>query len=97
MTNTVEYVRRAAFEVAYLKQFGRYPDNWCNVISKYLNAHAQGAWWAWQAALDAVEIELPYRYTDECAALCKSSAAYNDCHDRFSAAIEQTGLGLRIK
>ena len=91
MTKTVEEVRRAAFEVAYLKQFGRYPDNWCNVISKYLNAHAQGAWWAWQAALDAVEIQLPE--------LADGFADHVNKHAQtvFLDAIEQTGLGLRIK
>jgi hypothetical protein len=59
MSKTVEEARRELFEAAYLKQFGRYPDKWCHVISKYLNAHANGAWWAWQAALDAVESQLP--------------------------------------
>ena len=91
MTKTVEEVRRAAFEVAYLKQFGRYPDNWCNVIGKYLNAHAQGAWWAWQATLDAVEIQLPSeRDLDHDR---KGVLAVGYCR----AAIEQTGLGLKIK
>jgi hypothetical protein len=91
MTKTVEEVRRAAFEVAYLKQFGRYPDNWCNVISKYLNAHAQGAWWAWQAALNAVEIELPE--------LAEGFADHVNEHAQtvFLDAIEQAGLGLRVK
>ena len=91
MTKTVEEVRRAAFEVAYLKRFGRYPDNWCNVISAYLNAHAQGAWWAWQAALDAVEIQLPE--------LAEGFADHVNEHAQtvFLDAIEQTGLGLKIK
>jgi hypothetical protein len=91
MTKTVEEVRRAAFEVAYLKQFGRYPDNWCNVISKYLNAHAQGAWWAWQAALDSVEIQLPE--------LAGGFADHVNEHAQtvFLDAIEQTGLGLKVK
>lgn len=94
MTKTVEEVRRAAFEVAYLKQFGRYPDNWCNVISKYLNAHAQGAWWAWQAALDAVEIQLPLSRE-----IIDEGGWLNDVldADEVRAAIEQTGLGLRVK
>ena len=91
MTKTVEEARRAAFEAAYLKQFGRYPDNWCDVISKYLNAHAQGAWWAWVAAMDAVEIELP--------SLAEGFADHVNEHAQtvFLDAIEQTGLGLRVK
>lgn len=91
MTKTVEEVRRAAFEAAYLEKFGRYPDNWCDVISKYLNAHAQGAWWAWQAALDAVEIELP---EEKWSGDIGDQVMIADC---VSAAIEQTGLGLKIK
>ena len=93
MTKTVEEFRRAAFEVAYLKQFGRYPDNWCNVISKYLNAHAQGAWWAWQAALDAVEIQLTKPEISYDVFDTGYAAGVDDC----SAAIEQTGLGLKVK
>lgn len=51
--------RRAEFEEAYHEQFGRLPQNWNDALGKYFDAHAQGAWWAWQASRDAVVIELP--------------------------------------
>ena len=89
-----QQARRDAFEAAYLKQFGRYPDNWCHVISKYLNAHAQGAWLAWFAALDAVEIELPES--------CRQVTIDDESIDIYwpnevRAAIESTKLGIKVK
>lgn len=90
MTDKIQQARRDAFEAAYLKQFGRCPDNWCHVISKYLNAHAQGAWWAWFAAMDSICIELPEPH----------STNGGDCvidYDDRRAAIESTNLGIKVK
>lgn len=91
MTDKIQQARRAAFEAAYLKQFGRYTDNWCDVISKYLNAHAQGAWWAWQAALDSICIGLPHDVSHV------TNKDFEEGRDAVIAAIEQTNLGIKIK
>ncbi|BCP56266.1 hypothetical protein K32_48830 [Kaistia sp. 32K] len=47
--------RRAGFEEAYHLQFGRLPQNWNEAQGKYFDAHGQGAWWAWCAALGVIE------------------------------------------
>ena len=41
---------RKDFEDAYLKQYSRLPLGWDRSIQRYRDAHANGAWWAWQAA-----------------------------------------------
>lgn len=54
-----EEENRARFEAAYAAQFGRKPQNWDAVLGKYLDAHGQGAWWAWQTALASVVVHMP--------------------------------------
>lgn len=56
---SIQDQRRERFEQAYHDKFGRLPQSWHDALGKYLDAHAQGAWWAWNAALDSVVIELP--------------------------------------
>jgi len=88
MTKTVEEVRRAAFESVFprngltLDPDGLYSGEWAS----FYNAKWQG----FNAALDAVEIELPEPH----------STNGGDCvidYDETLVAIEQTGLGLKIK
>ena len=43
-------VMRKDFEGAYLKQYSRLPLGWDKIVQRYRDAHANGAWWAWQAA-----------------------------------------------
>lgn len=90
MSKTVEEVRRAAFEAAYLKQYLYPAERWSLVPEKYRTQHAEIAWCAFNAALDAVEIKLPEPH----------STNGGDCvidYDECRAAIEQTGLGIRVK
>ena len=88
MTKTVEEVRRAAFESVFprngltLDPDGLYSGEWAS----FYNAKWQG----FNAGLDAVEIELPEPH----------STNGGDCvidYDEMLVAIEQTGLGLRVK
>lgn len=91
MTKTVEEVRRAAFEAA----IDMPPDaSWCDQSKKYIGKNfwlADYAWQAFNAALDAVEIQLPE---------AKWSGDIGDqvmIADCVIAAIEQNSLGLRVK
>jgi len=100
MTKTVEEVRRAAFEVWMCKQMkvDKYtPQDAIDSLFKvdglhgqYKNGSVQIGWAAFNAALDAVEIELPEPH----------STNGGDCvidYDETLVAIEQAGLGLKIK
>lgn len=88
MTKTVKEARRAAFK----KWFDSLPWVMCEKCS----GDEEIAWRGFNAGLDAVEIELKaphndYSYSDsEVAGACKY-------YEQARAAIEQTGLGLKVK
>ena len=89
MSKSVKEVRRAAFEAYVTSDAGGY-------LPEHLERDANGDytivweyWGVWNAALDAVEIQLPEPHSTnggDCV------VDYDDCR----AAIEQTGLGLRV-
>ena len=84
---TIEEKRRELFEAAYLEKYFYPADRWSLVPEKYRTQHAEVAWWAFNAALDAVVIELP------------TSLQYTGSGEAISAcrkAIESTGLGLKV-
>lgn len=88
MSKSVEDVRRAAFEAAYSKLDQQAAQHLLFVRDdgQYGYHATRTAWGCFNAALDAVEIQLPKARLAE--------APYkSDCR----AAIEQTGLGLRVK
>ena len=94
MTKTVEEVRRAAFESWALDKWPSVPLHRRDALpvgheryGQYV--HLEHEWQAFNAALDAVEIQLPADNYYEDAA----SVAIDDCR----SAIEQTGLGLKVK
>lgn len=89
MSKTVEDVRRELFEARF-KNFDlcAYQDKEGDTL--YEDDLTQGAWIGFNAALDAVEIQLPV--FDE----WPTSMATGMQSD-VRAAIEQTGLGLRVK
>lgn len=78
--------RRERFEEAYHRQFGRMPQNWNELLGKYFDAHGQGAWWAWNAALDSAVVELPDVYDFH-----STSGMRRGCAE----AIERAGLRVR--
>ena len=95
MTKTVEEVRRAAFEAVAPKLIGasflaEY-DLYRNELGEYHYNSAAYYWKSFNAGLDAVEIQLP---SDASIHPVESPhAVLHDCR----AAIDQTGLGLKIK
>ena len=91
MTKSVEDVRRAAFEHAYSKLDQQAAQHLLFVRDdgQYGYHTTRTAWGCFNAALDAVEIHLPEPHSTnggDCV------IDYDDCR----AAIEQTGLGLRV-
>lgn len=87
MTKTVEEVRRELFENEYV-QYRQFLKR--NKDGSHNQEWVEARWQGFNAALDAVEIELPEPH----------STNGGDCvidYDETLAAIEQTGLGLRIK
>ena len=96
MTKTVEEVRRAAFEAWALDKWPSVPMHRRDALpvgheryGQYV--HLEHEWQAFNAALDAVEIQLPE--------LAEGFADHVNEHAQtvFLDAIEQTGLGLRVK
>ena len=92
MSKSVEEGRRAAFEAAYSKLDQQAAQHLLFVRDdgQYGYHTTRTAWACFNAALDAVEIQLPEPH----------STNGGDCvvdYDECRAAIEQTGLGLRVK
>jgi hypothetical protein len=111
MTKTVEEVRRAAFEAWAITSawlgLGEAPERHGK---GYAEMETHTAWEAFSAALDAVEIQLPkacaYESLDRARVFVQLTyeigsdtadpvemVRLSDCR----TAIEQTGLGLKIK
>lgn len=87
---TIEEKRRKLFE-----QKVQLPDTvkWCGIQHKYMGENfwlADYAFGAFNAALDAVVIVLPSDPNEE---FCDRRAAIDGCR----AAIESTGLGIKVK
>ena len=103
MSKSVEEVRRAAFEAAYLKKYFYPAERWSLVPEKYRTQHAEIAWWAFNAAMDSICIELPgligldQPFTGTPISEIRAHNHYNQALADCRAAIEQTGLGLRVK
>ena len=94
---TVEETRRELFEAAYLKKYFYPAERWSLVPEKYRTQHAEIAWWAFNAALDAVEIELPEKVGEDNGGCIHDSSIYDEAVDECRAAIESTNLGLKIR
>lgn len=88
MTKTVEEVRRELFENEYV-QYRQFLKR--NKDGSYNQEWVEARWQGFNAALDAVEIQLPE--------LAEGFADHVNEHAQtvFLDAIEQTGLGLRVK
>ena len=90
----IQQARRAAFEVAYLKQYFYPAERWSLVPEKYRTQHAETAWWAFNAALDCVVIELP----EPCRQVTFDDEGIDIYWpDEVRAAIESTNLGIKVK
>lgn len=84
---TVEETRRELFE-AWANKDHIDHDGVC-----YENPYVESAWNGFNAALDAVEIELPDRPGDYCEQGWAACEMLDGCRD----AIESTNLGIKVK
>lgn len=97
MSKSVEEVRRELFRSACVKldvEPGRDTD------SGYSNPYGDAAWRVMNAALDVVEIQLPpevAQFADDDPGRRAFSLFTNTAIRSCRAAIEQTGLGIRVK
>lgn len=96
MSKSVEEGRRAAFEAYVTSDAGGY-------LPEHLERDANGDytivweyWGVWNAALDAVEIELPAPIGDDHGGCIHDAATHDSAVSDCRAAIEQTGLGLKV-
>lgn len=110
MSKTVEEGRRAAFRKIFANppyefSMARYTEDSTSWPGNYVSYHVECAWQAFNAALDAVEIHLPERDAkgsgspdSEMGASLEQyeAVAYNFALADCRAAIEQTGLGLKV-
>lgn len=94
---TVEETRRELFEAWAVREqesIKRHQDG-------YFDYHTHGAWIGFNAALDAVEIELPSpisgHNTDANGFVNPVAVEYDECIDECRAAIESTSLGIKVK
>ena len=108
MSKSVEEVRRDAFEAACtrLGYSGLSFKCWgeghgCNGCNDYADDRTSELYEFFNAALDAVEIELPApiseHNTDSNGFVNPAAEEYDGCLDDCRAAIEQTGLGIKCK
>ena len=105
MSKSVEEVRRELFEADFkVRRKSTFPAIELSRDSgggyKYNPAHSD--WMAWNAALDAVEIQLPslvgldQPFTGTPISEIRAHNHYNQALADCRAAIEQTGLGLKV-
>jgi chloramphenicol O-acetyltransferase len=92
MTKTVEEVRRELFEAGInIRTRTR------NEHGDYVLGEIRDMWAGFSAALDAVEIQLPSERKIRHMPTPDENQSYNEALENCRDAIEQTGLGLKIK
>jgi hypothetical protein len=78
---------REDFEAAYMERYGRKPALWNGIA--YLDAHANGAWFGWQASRAALRVELPLPVK---RAHHEYDLRYNEALDNCEEAIHAAGV-----
>ena len=48
---------RTDFEAAYIERYGHRPRGWNDDFQVYQDAHANGAWFGWQARAAGIEVK----------------------------------------
>lgn len=68
---------RTDFEAAYIERYGHRPRGWNDDFQVYQDAHANGAWFGWQAR--AAGIEAKAAPVGECKCSMSISVLRNGC------------------
>ena len=97
---TIDQTRRELFRkifanAPYEFSMARYTEDSTSWPGNYVSYHVECAWQAFNAALDAVVIELPDSYADAPRYACYEGG-WNDMRGETVDAIESTNLGLKI-
>ena len=94
MTDKIQQARRAAFESAVVRDWDEHLAHFDRDGDGYVFGDIHAAWWAFNAALDAVEIELP----DPCRQVTIDDESIDIYWpNEVRAAIESTNLGIKVK
>jgi hypothetical protein len=105
MSMTIEQKRREIFEHALRRDWAAHLVVMDRDGDGYVFGDIDSAWWAFNAALDAVVIEFPERDAkgsgspdSEIGASLEQyeAVAYNFALDDCRSAIQSTGLGLKV-
>jgi len=96
MTDKIQQARRAAFEVALAQKNSQRQGSGFDALRP---EEVRNMWWAFNAALDCVVIELPCERTKRPGFMHETleDSAHNNCRDLCADAIESTNLGIKVK
>ena len=97
MTDKIQQARRAAFEVALAQKNSQRQGSGFDALRP---EEVRNMWWAFNAALDCVLIELPpelHAYTGQPQEDRFLDADRNHTIKQCRAAIESTNLGIKVK
>ena len=96
MTNKIQQARRAAFEVALAQKNSQRQGSGFDALRP---EEVRNMWWAFNAALDCVVIELPPERVKRPGFVHETleDSAHNNCRELCIDAIESTALGIKVK
>jgi len=96
MTDKIQQARRATFEVALAQKNSQRQGSGFDALRP---EEVRNMWWAFNAALDCVVIELPCERTKRPGFMHETleDSAHNNCRDLCADAIESTNLGIKVK
>lgn len=99
MTDKIQQARRSAFESAVARDWDEHLAHFDRDGDGYVFGDIQAAWWAFNAALDCVVIELPSERTKRPGFMHETleDSSHNNCRDLCIEAIESTNLGIKVK
>lgn len=94
MTDKIQQARRAAFESAVARDWDEHLAHFDRDGDGYVFGDIHAAWWAFNAALDCVVIELP----ESCRQVTIDDESIDIYWpDEVRSAIESKSLGIKVK
>ena len=93
MEDKIQQERRAAFEAALAQKNSHRAESGFDALR---SEEVRNMWWAFNAALDCVVIELPPAFDDVHNYACYQGG-WNDMRGEAVDAIESTSLGIKVK